>query len=188
MMSSSFEIESASHSPGFWDSAGVRYIVTICLVLLVGDLYLIVHTYNCLSSGNDYECTYDVGRLRELGIPVRIPQMSLMLDSIEITLLWNMVQLPVAIIAFAPAYVIATHISRRYRIHQNLGGIIFWFVAWIMAALTLPLVAELTYIFDTDHVSWRIDIFRMLMFAAAGASCGIVSCLLAIGDRPMAAR
>jgi hypothetical protein len=176
-MNSVSEIKPKSDLPAFSDFPGFHYILTICIVLLVCDLYWSGRTYYCLSSGNDYECHYDVIRLQALG-QVSVSQTFLILNSLLLTLLHNLVQLPLVLITFAPGYLIATYISRRCHIRRNLVGVIFWIVAWTLAALPLPLAHAIF-----GHVSWRTDIVSILMFGGAGASCGVVYCLLAFRGR-----
>jgi len=182
-MNSTNEIRLKSVSPSFSDFPGSHYILTICIMVLVCDLFWGRHIYDCLSSGNDYECTYDFIRLQELGGTVSISQTFLILDSLLITLSWNLVQLPMFLIIFAPVYLAATDISRRCHIRRNLVGVIFWIAAWTMAGLTLPLIVEASFVFDPGHVSWRTDILMLLTFGSAGVSCGIVYCLLAFRFR-----
>jgi hypothetical protein len=182
-MNSTDEIRPKSDTPGFSDFPGLHYILTICIVLLVCDVYSGGRTYSCLSRGNDYGCTYDVDKLQVMGGGVTVSQTFLILDSLLITLLRDLLLLPLSLITFAPVYLAATYISRRCHIGRNLTGVVFWIVAWTMAALTLPLIFEANSIFDPGHVSWRADILMLLMSGAAGVFCGTVYCLLAFRFR-----
>src|SRR4051794_31335287 len=66
-MNSIAEVKPSSDSQGFSVRPGLHYFLTICIGRLVFDLFWGARVYDCLSSGNAYDCRYDIDRLKEMG-------------------------------------------------------------------------------------------------------------------------
>ena len=161
-MNSTRESEPSSHLPGLSDRPGFHYFLTFCILALVRFPFSWARGYNCLSSGHDYECTYDLDRLQALGGGGSGGGADLLLNSLLITLFVMLLALLMVRAMFAPIYLIAIYISRRCRIRRNLAGVIFWIATWIMMSLGLPLI-EARHMFDPGHVSWHGDISNIII-------------------------
>jgi len=149
-------------------------------MILISDIYFVGHAYYCLSIWHSYYCPVDF-----IVNDKPLSQIDLIWYSVTGALFVNVIRhLPIALVAFAPAYLVASYVSRRRRIRHNLAGIIFWIVAWTMPCFVLLLVVG-GNIWASGYPVFRYeDILAMFLFLMPGVCCGVVYCLLTFGAVP----
>jgi hypothetical protein len=154
-------------SSAFSDHPVRHYFLTIGIVCLLYDLYWGAGAYSCLASGNSYDCVYDLGRLRELGMAVPSQpflDISAMGHALVLTILFNMLLLPLWLSTCAPVYLGALYLK------GDLSRNIFWIIAWTMAMLTFPFVV--TMFSRPSPADWNLFMF----FGFFGIASGVVYC------------
>jgi hypothetical protein len=70
--------------------------------------------------------------------------------------------------------------ARRYGVHKNVAGCVFWICAWILAVLTIPIVAGVYDLFDLGRVP---SAAQVVIFLWQGFICGVAYCVLAFVHR-----
>jgi len=122
-------------------------------------------------------------RLKEMGVFAIPSQRSLMLPVLLNALMPNLVLWPLVLISCTPIFLMANYISRRFRVHRDFAGVIFWIIAWTVAVLGFRLFGVAHDLFNPGHVSWYADMILILEAGGMGIACGIVFCLLAFQNR-----
>lgn len=156
----------------------LHYFLAISLTSIVAAFALAFRTYDCLNSGNAYDCSYDPGSPAMVGSGVSAPNIfSILRATLLISSLSCLASVVFFLVANIPIYSLAWYVGRRYRVRRNILGIGFWIAAWTFAFLTLPILTGIQNLFD--HVSLSVDLFLVLEFSVAGLFCGIAYCALA---------
>jgi hypothetical protein len=180
-MGSNSAIEAPSEPQRFSDHPLLHYFMAICITVFAEYFFAAHQIYGCLSSGNDWECTYDVTAIGGEG--ANASQTFLILDSLLLAALSALIVLLIFLVSCAPIYALAWHVGRRCGVHRNFPGLLFWTGAWTLASLSLPIAIEAAALFDPGHRSWTADLTTGLWFAIAGLFCGTAFCLLAFLHR-----
>jgi hypothetical protein len=176
-MNLSSETRAQSDPPRFSDRPVFHYFMAICITIFAECFFSAHRIYGCISSGNDWQCTFDPAAMGVEGS--NASQTFLMLDSLFLAALSGVMALAILLVTCAPIYALACYISRRYGVRRNIAGVFFWTAAWILASLSLPIMASARDLFDPGHVSWAADLAPGLAFAIGGLFCGTVYCALA---------
>jgi hypothetical protein len=174
----------SGYSDGMQDQFSSRpmlhYFLAISLTSIVVAFVLSFRTYNCLHSGNTYNCSYDPGSPAVVGSGASDPNIfSILRATLLISSLSCLASVVIFLVANIPIYSLAWYVSGRYRIRRNILGIAFWIATWILSFLTLPILSGIQSLFDVGHVSWFADLLVLLEFSIAGIFCGIAYCALA---------
>jgi hypothetical protein len=180
-MNSSSEIRAQSDPPQFSDRPLFHYFMAICITAFAGYFFSAHRIYGCLSSGNDWECTYNLTAMGVEGS--NASQTFLILDSLFLAALSHLMALAILLVTCAPIYALACYLSRRHGVRRNIAGVFFWTGAWILASLSLPIMVGARALFDPGHVSWAADLAAGLSFAIGGLFCGTAYCTLAFLHR-----
>ena len=154
----------------------LHYFLAISLTSIVAAFILSFRTYDCLNSGNAYDCRYDPGSPAMVGGGLGAPNiLSILHTTLLISSLSCLFSVAFFLVANVPIYSLAWHLGRRYRIRRNILGFAYWIAAWTLAFLTVPILEGIRSLFDAGHVSWSV----VLEFTIAGLFCGIAYCALA---------
>jgi len=108
--------------------------------------------------------------------------------------IYNLLLIPVLAIIYAPFFVVALHISRRWRISQSIVGRVYWIVAWTLAGFTPPaIVAAGKFLLNVARYGLLLSLslqkqvhellFIALSLGALGVINGISYCILAFRRR-----
>jgi hypothetical protein len=158
----------------------LHYFLAISLTSIVAAFIFSFRTYDCLNSGNTYDCSYDPGSPAMVGGGLSAPNIFLILrTTFLISSLSCLASVVFFLVANIPIYSLAWYVGRRYRIRRNILGFAYWIAAWTIAFLTVPILGGIRNLFDAGHVSWSVDLFFVLEFTIAGLFCGIAYCALA---------
>jgi hypothetical protein len=164
----------------FSDRPILHYILAIGITSIMVAFVLSFRTYDCLNSGNTYDCSYDPDSPAMIGSAGSTPNLFLVLRATTlISICLGLISEVCLLITNIPVYALARYVSRLYRIRRNISGVAFWIAAWILAFLTLPILAETRDLFDPGHMSWSVDLAFDLGFGIAGFFCGVAYCALA---------
>jgi hypothetical protein len=168
----------------FSDRPVLHYVLAICITSIIVAFVLSLRTYDCLSSGNTYDCSYDPGSPGMIGFGASAPNLSLVLHAtVRISLYLALLWVVTLLITNIPIYSLAHYVGYRYRIKRNILGVIFWMIAWTLAFLTLPILIAIQGLLYPSHVSLYGDLVVDLEFGIAGVVCGIAYCALAFLHR-----
>jgi hypothetical protein len=158
----------------------LHYFLAISITSIMLAFVLSFRTYECLNSGNAYDCSYEPDSPAMIGGGVSAPNLFLVLRTTAlISICSGLISVVFLLITNIPIYSLARYVSRHYRIRRNISGIVFWIAAWILAFLTLPILAGIRGLFDPGYVSGGVDLVFDLEFGIAGFFCGIAYCALA---------
>jgi hypothetical protein len=151
----------------FSDRPLLHYFLAIIITSIAASFFFSFRIYECLHSGNDYECKYDLSQPVFSGASP--PDVLWVLRTTAlISALTGLFRILCFLIVCAPVYALAYYVGLRCAVHRNVVGVGFWIVAWTLAFLSLS-------IFLTGIVDYLIVMH--------GLFCGIVYCALAFLHR-----
>jgi hypothetical protein len=184
-MNSESNTVARSASRLFSDRALLHYFLAIIITSIAASLFLSFRTYECLHSGNDYDCKYSpdspaMVAARGAGPP---DVLWVLRTTALISTFHGLFSILSFFILCAPIYAIAYYAGRRCAVRRNIVGIAFWIAAWTLAFLSLPILLGIRALFDPGHTSWAADLSGSYFFAMCGLFCGIVYCALAFLHR-----
>jgi hypothetical protein len=159
----------------------LHYFLAISITSIVAAFILSFRTFDCLNSGNTYDCEYEPGSPAMTVFAVGAPDLFRTLSTTAlISIVWGLILCVALLVTNIPIYALTHYASRRYRVRRNVLGCAFWIAAWTLALLTGLILGEIRDLFDAGHVSWwSADLFFVLEFGIAGLFCGIAYCALA---------
>jgi len=162
----------------------VHYVLAISFTLLLYDLFCGIQIYYCwhtIAGSNSDFCSSDRILNDETAGHHALAS--------HFAVIFYPLLIPILAILYAPFYLVASYISRRWRIQQNIAGIIYWLVAWTLVGLSpLAIVAAGRFVLDVTRNGFTPQRFTNLqqpaivfptLLGAHGAICGIVYCILA---------
>lgn len=171
---------SASHL--FSDRPLLHYFLAIIITSIALSLFLSFRTYECLHSGNDYDCKYSPDSPAMVASRAAGPPDVLWV--LRTTALISTFHVMFLIVSFlilcAPFYTIAYYAGRRCAVRRNIFGIAFWIAAWALAFLSLPILIAIDAPLNRGHTP---NVFEIYPFVILGLFCGIVYCALAFRHR-----
>ena len=151
----------------------LHYFMAICITTLLFNLFSGARAYGCFRSGNNADCTWAVGKLKEMGL-FEVPSKTWsILQSIETVLISDPLLLPISFAIYAPIFLVALYIGRRCQLRRSYTGVVFWIFAW-----TLP-TPVLTIFPSAIYLSWSELLWRMGLSVLHGLLCGIGYSMLA---------
>jgi hypothetical protein len=163
----------------------LHYLLAICCPLLLFDIIVGTHVYYCwhtIAGANSDFCSADrIANEETAGHHAVFSHAAV---------IYNLLLIPVLATIYAPFFVVTLHISRRWRISQNIAGRVYWVVAWTLVGFTPPaIVAAGRFLLNVARydfllsVSLRHEVDELLFIAlflgALGAINGVFYCILA---------
>lgn len=160
----------------------LHYFLAIIITSIAASFFFSFRIYGCLSSGNAYDCRYDLSAPVFSGLSP--PDL---LSVLRTTTLMSAYGGLFSILSFlvlcAPVYVLAHYVGLRCALYRNIVGIVFWIGAWTLAFLSSPILIVALFGFGPGHASWTVYLFESYLFVMHGLFCGIVYCALAFLHR-----
>jgi hypothetical protein len=181
-MNSESNTVARSELRSFSDRPLLHYFLAIIITSIAANFFFSFRIYECLRSGNNYECTYDLSAPVFSGAtPPDLPWVlrTTTLISVYGSLFWILS----FVILCAPVYALSHYVGLRCTVHRNVVGIVFWIGAWTLAFLSLPILLFALFGFGPRSALWTVYLFESYWFVIPGLFCGIVYCALAFLHR-----
>jgi hypothetical protein len=174
------EIMPRPRSEDFSAHPGCHYFLALSITWLLVDLIFGMQVYYCwhtIAGANSNFCSSDRIMNEETAGHHAF--------FVHAAVIYYLLLIPVSATICAPFFWAAIYIGRRWRIQQNVAGIVYWLAAWTLVGLSPPaIVASASFILDirspASHqqraATWT---FLALILGTHGAFSGVVYCILA---------
>jgi hypothetical protein len=180
-MNSESNTVARSELRSFSDRPLLHYFLAIIITSIAANFFFSFRIYECLRSGNNYECTYDLSAPVFSGLsPPDVP--SVLRGTALISVYGSLFWILSFVILCAPVYALANYVGLRCALHRNVVGVVFWIGAWTLA-FSSPFLIGALFRFGPGHASWTVYLFESSVFVMPGLFCGIVYCALAFLHR-----